>query len=92
MNIKNQIKINYKFRNIFSGLEQKISHNLSLPKKKFVKQMLTGILKSNSVIVRRIGQSLNENIYLKKTSERLYRNIKEKGLDEKLRDNLLVSN
>ena len=90
MNIKNQIKINYKFRNIFSGLEQKISHNLSLPKKRFVKQMLTGILKSNSVIVRRIGQSLNENIYLKKTSERLYRNIKEKGLDEKLRDNLLI--
>lgn len=90
MNIENQIKINYKFRNIFNEIAQNVSHGLSVPETKFVKQMLTGILKSNSVIVRRIGQSLNEKIYLKKTSERLYRNLKKVRFDDGLRDNLLL--
>ena len=48
---------------------------MTLPVQKFVYQMLFGIIKSQSVIVQRIAVSLNDSIRLKKSCDRLYRNL-----------------
>ncbi len=41
------------------------------------------------MIVRQIGQQLDESIDLKKTCKRLYENLRKEGLSEKLEQNLL---
>lgn len=48
---------------------------MTLPVQKFLHQMLYGIIKSHSVIVQRIAVSLGDRISLKKSCERLYRNL-----------------
>ncbi|HPR18264.1 MAG TPA: hypothetical protein PLD62_08455 [Candidatus Cloacimonadota bacterium] len=63
--------------------------DLSLPEQKFLKAMSRGILGSGSVIVRQIGQELEESIDLKKTCKRLYENLRRDGLSEKLEQKLL---
>lgn len=52
-----------------------ITNQMSLPVQKFIAQMLYGIIKSRSVIVQRIAVALEETIRLKKSCERLYRNL-----------------
>ena len=48
-----------------------LCQHLSRPQKKFVRQMIQGIIKSRSCILRQISISLEENISVKKTCERL---------------------
>jgi hypothetical protein len=48
---------------------------LSVPKRKFVRDIIYGILASKSVQLASIGRSLKEKIDLKKTCERLTRNL-----------------
>jgi hypothetical protein len=48
---------------------------MTRPVQKFLHQMLYGIIKSHSVIVQRIAVSLGDSIRLKKSCERLYRNL-----------------
>lgn len=62
---------------------------LSLPEYKFVCDTVLGILKSKSIIVNRIVMVLDENISIKKTAERLYRNLKNTELIGKLYDKIL---
>ena len=54
---------------------EKISVGLSRPDFKFVSQMIYGILSSQSCHLSKIARSLNEDILLKKTIERLSRNL-----------------
>ena len=50
---------------------KKISNGLDKPTSKFVSDMIYGIEKSNSVLFSEIARTLNENIKLKNTVERL---------------------
>ena len=84
-----EYKISNRVQVKFSQYLEKTNNNLSLPEQKFLKNILSGMMKSGSVIVRRSSMTLNEKISLKKTSKRLYHHLKKFGLDEKLRDNLL---
>ena len=54
---------------------KRISEGLSRPEYKFVSQMIYGLLCSQSCHLSKISRALNENILLKKTIERLSRNL-----------------
>jgi len=54
---------------------EKITKDLTRPKFKFVSQMLYGILSAQSCHISKIARTLNENISLKKTIDRLSRNL-----------------
>ena len=65
---------------------ERISKGLSRPEYKFVSQMIYGLLCSQSCHLSKISRALNENILLKKTIDRLSRNLAEFGkLDALLR-------
>jgi len=68
---------------------EKISKGLSRPDFKFVSQMLYGMLCSQSCHLSKIARALDENIKLKKTIERLSRNLSEFTDGEKLFDNYI---
>jgi hypothetical protein len=64
--------------NLKRGLIQfseRISSRLSRPNFKFISQMVYGILSSQSCHLSKIARSLDEDILLKKTIERLSRNL-----------------
>ena len=54
---------------------EKVSKGLSRPTFKFVSQMIYGILTSQSCHLSKIARALNEDISLKKTIDRLSRNL-----------------
>ena len=68
---------------------EKISKNLSRPEFKFISQMIFGILISQSCMLSEIGRKLNETISLKKTIDRLSRNLKGFCHSDKLFENYL---
>lgn len=63
--------------------------HFSKPICKFLQQMLFGIQSSGDIKLSNIGRALDESIPLKKTEERLSRNLKTKDLDKKL--NVLIA-
>lgn len=71
----NYNRLGYEIKRDILKFSEKISKNLKKPKFKFVTQMIYGISASNSVHLSEIGRSLNENITLKKTIDRLSRNL-----------------
>lgn len=56
---------------------EKVSNGLSRPEFKFVSHILYGMLNSQSCHLSKISRALNENISLKKTIDRLSRNLSE---------------
>ena len=71
---------------------ENLSDGLTLPKMKFLSQMLYGLLASQSVMLTQIGRALQEAISLKKTEDRLSRNLKAFRQDmECVRQNYLES-
>lgn len=62
----------------------KFKHGVTLPEHKHIHDICLGIIKSQSVIANQIAQTLGEDISLKKTCERLYRNLRRENLAEKL--------
>ncbi|MCH7733412.1 MAG: transposase [Candidatus Marinimicrobia bacterium] len=63
----------------------------SKPKVKFIQHMLFGMLASGKVYLSEIGRSLGESIPLKKTTERLSRNLGQEGFaDELMEANLFL--
>ena len=73
------------------GFCEKISKNMSLPNKKFVSQMIYGVLSSNDSKLSNVARHLNEGISLKKCIERLSRNLKNFENGGKLFENYLKS-
>lgn len=69
--------LNY-VQSIFYPAVNDLVSEFQLPIQKFVQQMIFGIIRSRSVIAQRIGISLEEKLKLKKTRERLYRNLKDR--------------
>lgn len=56
----------------------------TLPEYKHIYDIVLGVIKSKSVIGNRIAQELGEEVSLKKTCERLYRNLRRNGLGDRL--------
>lgn len=73
----------------FLKFSEKISKNLSRPDFKFISQMIYGIFKSQSCQLSKIARALNEDITLKKTIDRLSRNLNEFEERELLLENYL---
>lgn len=71
----NYTKLTYQIKRKISSFSNKITKNISRPKSKFVLQMIYGLLESNSVHLSNISRALKEDISLKKTIERLSRNL-----------------
>jgi len=72
--------------NKFSGT---ISNGLGKIKKRLVKEMIYGIQASKDVKLSNICRSLNENIPLIKTEDRLSRNLASEDISEHLNDEIL---
>ncbi len=89
MNMLKKNKMTQKMQVKFHQFLEPIEKGLSLPEQKHLKSMTRGMLSSGSVIIRQIGQELNEPISLKKTCKRLYENLKKESLSEQLAHNLL---
>lgn len=71
----NYNRLGYEIKRDLSNFSTKISKGLKKPKKKFILQMVYGILEGNKVHLSEIARSLKENISLKKTIDRLSRNL-----------------
>ena len=72
-----------------NNFSKKISNNLSRPKLKFITQMIYGLINSQTVILSDIARSLKEDILLKKTIDRLSRNLKKFDAQDKIKENYL---
>lgn len=70
---------------------EKISQKLNRPVIKFVCDMIYGILASKSCLLSEISRNLNEKISLKKTVDRLSRNLNDFEYGEKLFEEYLKS-
>lgn len=73
----------------FLNFSEKVTKNLSRPDFKFTSQMFYGMIKSQSCHLSKIGRALNEDITLKKTEDRLSRNLSEFEYGEVLIENYL---
>ena len=62
---------------------------LTLPEFNFLKDMILGILKSQSVIQLRIAKELNETVSLKKICERFTNHLSKQNLEKRLSDEIL---
>ena len=71
----NYSRLGYEIKRDLTSFSTKISKGLKRPQQKFVHQMLYGILAGNKVHLSEIARSLKEDIRLKKTIERLSRNL-----------------
>lgn len=77
----NYNRLGYEIKRDFTKFSSKISQGLKRPQQKFIHQMIYGILAGNKVHLSEIARSLKESITLKKTIERLSRNLN--SFDEK---------
>lgn len=71
----NYSRLGYEIERDFTNFSQKISKGLKRPQKKFAHQMIYGILAGNKLHLSEIVRSLKESITLKKTIDRLSRNL-----------------
>ena len=80
--------LNNKVQVKFNQYIGRITRIFSRPQVKFLRDMIYGILKSGEVKLNCISRALCEDISLKKTSERLGRNLSVEGISEKLNKEL----
>ncbi|HOY85680.1 MAG TPA: transposase [Candidatus Syntrophosphaera sp.] len=85
-----QIKIKENLQVKFHQFMRKFRQTFTIPEYKFIQDISLGILKSQSVIINQIAQTLGENISLKKTCERLYRNLRRKDFSERLHREIIA--
>ena len=77
----NYNRLGYEIKRDLTNFSTKISKSLKRPQQKFIHQMIYGIITGNKVHLSEIARSLKEHILLKKTIERLSRNLN--AFDEK---------
>ncbi len=82
-------KIAVRLREQIANFSGDVSTGLGKVPRRFVSEMIYGIMASESVLLTEIGRSLEEKISLKKTEERLSRNLPRKELEQKVSRNLL---
>ncbi len=83
----NYNRLSGKLKEDLAVFSQKISKDMKYPTKKFMLQMLYGILESNKVHLSGIIRSLEESINPKKTIDRLSRNLSSFGGKENIMKN-----
>ncbi|MCD4819539.1 MAG: transposase [Candidatus Cloacimonetes bacterium] len=66
-----EIEVSQKVQVKFLQFTEKLTKSLSIPEQKFIRDVMRGILSSQSCILRRLSQSLKEGIDLKKVCKRL---------------------
>lgn len=71
----NYNRLGYEIKRDLANSSEKILNGLKRPQSKFLLQMIYGILAGNKLHLSEIARSLNENITLKKTIDRLSRNL-----------------
>ena len=87
--MKDDILIRKKVNEQLVKFSDKLSEGLKKTKKKFIHQMLFGIQASKDIKLSEISRSLDEEIKLIKTENRLSRNIQEPTLGEHINDKVL---
>jgi hypothetical protein len=80
----NRTQTAFKIREQFDGFMGIVSPHFSKPICKFLNQMVFGLQSAKDIKLSNVARALDEPIALKKTEERLSRNLKTEGLDEKL--------
>lgn len=83
MKVKEQKAMNY-VQSLFYTDVNELVENFKLPQQKFIHKMIYGIIKSKSVIGQQVAVALNENITLKKSCDKIYRNLKRQFLNDEL--------
>ena len=71
----NYSRLGYEIKRDFTNFSLKISNGLKRPQAKFLHQMVYGILAGNKPHLSEIARSLKESITLKKTIDRLSKNL-----------------
>jgi len=84
--VTNYTKFIYEMKRKVTNFSKIITKQLSKPKSKFIAQMIYGLLQSQSVLLSEISRAQKENILLKKSIERLSRNLENFDEQEKLID------
>jgi hypothetical protein len=72
-----------------AGFSGELSRGLPKVAERFIREMVYGIQASQSVVLTKIGRTLEEPITIKKVEERLSRQLLRRGLGQKLQENLL---
>ena len=72
-----------------SAFSNKASKGFSKSIQKFYKDMLFGLCATGSPSIHNIAKLLQDRTSTKKTSERLYRNLRREGIDENIGDRLI---
>ena len=85
----NYSTLNHNVKRGILNFSEKISQNLFRPKSKFISQMIYGILCAQSCHISKIARSLDEKISLKKTIDRLLRNLHELYEWDKISENYI---
>ena len=71
----NYSRLGYEIKRDFTNFSLKISKGLKRPQEKFVHHMIYGILAGNKLHLSEIARALKESITLKKTIDRLSKNL-----------------
>ncbi|HBG91227.1 MAG TPA: transposase [Lactobacillus acetotolerans] len=85
----NYNRLAYELKRDISNFSNKISVGLKRPKMKFITQMIYGLLEGNKTHLSEIARSLKESITLKKTIERLSRNLNDFDDNKQVMDNYI---
>lgn len=72
-----------------SDFSKKVSEGCSRPVQKFYKDTLFGICATGSPSIHNIAKLLQDKTSTKKTSERLYRNLRREGIAEHIDHKLM---
>jgi hypothetical protein len=88
--MENSSKIAGKIKSQITRFSHKLSGDFKKPLRKFLVQMLYGIQASKDVKLSNIARSLNEEISLIKTENRLSRNLGRMDLTERINRNLIA--
>ena len=88
--MENSSKIAGKIKSQITRFSHKLSGEFKKPLRKFLVQMLYGIQASKDVKLSNIARSLNEEISLIKTENRLSRNLRRMDLTERINSNLIA--
>jgi len=78
-----------KLREQIHGFSGKLSTQFSVPKQRFIEQMVYGICARQDVKLSQIARSLEEDVALIRTEKRLSRNLDTEGMEEKLIDEVV---
>ncbi len=84
-------RISAKLQAQIKKFSQRVTRGFKKPERKWIGEMLYGILKSKDVKLTHIGRALKENTKMKHTEKRLSRNISRKDISDELIDSYLLT-